>query len=218
MPHIVEFTGVPCCGKSTLSHKVANQLSENRNINEKQFDLSHGTNGTKRILAKLYRAAKYCMRHPARAIQARNMFQSIEGLINYYYIMDLCSCKEMVILEQGCCQMIMSLFEKEKPCEEKIEAIIKQMPFNELTTVVFVEASHNEIKDRAKHRPENDQPYFLNSVNIDEEIETAIMTLKMIKCAVDKRNIGTIVVENHTGEEDFAAQSIVVALEELENK
>jgi len=218
MPHIIEFTGVPCCGKSTLSHKVANQLSANRSINEKQFELSHDANRIKRSFAKLFRAIKYCMRNPVRAFQTRKDFQSIGRRINYYYIMDLCSCKETVVLEQGFCQIVMSLFEKEKPCEERIEEIINQMPLGEQDMVVFIEVTQNEIKDRMQKRPENDQPYFSNAVDIDEEIEKAIMTLRIIKRVVDKKNIRSIVVENHTGEEDIAVQSIVVALEEFEDK
>jgi hypothetical protein len=218
MPHIIEFTGVPCCGKSTLSHKVANQLSVRGNINENQFELSHDANRIKRSLAKFFRAVKYCTNKPVMAFRARKTFPTIGMLLNYYYIMDLCLCEETVVLEQGFCQLVMSLYEKEVPCEEKIEEIINRMPLSEQDIVVFIEVTPNEIKDRMKKRSDNDQPYFSDSPDIDEEIEKAIMALRIMKRIVDRRNIRSITVENHTGKEDIAVQSIMVALEELENK
>lgn len=218
MPHIIEFVGVPCCGKSTLSHKVVNQLSANKRINEKQFELSHNVNIIKRSWAKLFRAVNYCARNPVRAFKIRNIFPSIGRRINYYYIMDLCSCKETVVLEQGFCQIVMSLFEKEKPYEKRIEEILNQMPLGEQDMVVFIDVTQDEIKDRMKKRPQNDQPYFSNADDVDAEIEKSIMTLQIIKRVIEKKKIRSIVVENHSGEDNIAAQSIVAALEELEDK
>ena len=62
---VVEFVGLPGCGKSTVSHAVAEVLrGSGQQISERSFEIAHRLNDSPRRLAKLRLALRTVLLHP----------------------------------------------------------------------------------------------------------------------------------------------------------
>jgi ABC-type dipeptide/oligopeptide/nickel transport system ATPase component len=123
---LIEFLGLPGCGKSTLSHSVAEQLRrEGRAVNEATYILNHRRHKLERLLRKLGHLTDYAAHHPRvawsdiRAIQ-RTRQASLADLrnsgMNWLYVSSIVvsrpfrpSVGMITILDQGIAQAVWSI-------------------------------------------------------------------------------------------------------------
>lgn len=67
-PTVLDFFGLPGCGKSTVSHKLAESLrSDGYTVYEPSYNLDHNLSGIKRKLVKLWQYILYFLVHPVRS-------------------------------------------------------------------------------------------------------------------------------------------------------
>ena len=177
---IIEFTGVPCSGKSSVSHELFKKLSEeNLSACEKQYELSHNASGFKRIFLKLAACFLYCIMHPKASISYYRIIGSLGLWLNYIHLLSLSKNNGICILEQGYLQLIGSFFDNAEPDKEKAELLFKKL-MPELDIVqVFVSASRETVLKRANRR--NDKPFFLTSAAPEASLELSFKTSALLK-------------------------------------
>lgn len=120
---LIEFLGLPGCGKSTLSHSVAEQLRhEGLAVDEATYVLSHRRHKLARLRSKLVHLADYAAHHPRvawrhiRAIQ-RTRQASLADLrnsgMNWLFVSSISvsrpSERMIMILDQGIAQAVWSI-------------------------------------------------------------------------------------------------------------
>jgi thymidylate kinase len=120
---LIEFSGLPGAGKSTLSHLVACSLAQRGCVvREVTYGLDHNCGGFRRNLVKLTSVTTYLCRHP---LQARADIVCIlatkqvtwadirRSLFNWLYVASVMSKKRngklIVILDQGLAQALWSI-------------------------------------------------------------------------------------------------------------
>ncbi|UCE86394.1 MAG: AAA family ATPase [Deltaproteobacteria bacterium] len=94
---IAEFVGLPGCGKSAVSHAVAERLrGEHLQVSERSFELAHRMGATRRRLAKLRLAGRVGLKRPRAALSlmreiARCGQQSwLEGIAKTLDLLAIC--------------------------------------------------------------------------------------------------------------------------------
>ncbi len=193
---IIEFTGVPCSGKSDISHELAQMLGDQGvQVCQKQYELSHGGDPKKRALKKATVCLCYCLTHPKRAIRYYRMIGSMRNWLNYIYLLSHNCKKEVCILEQGYLQLIASFFDNNKADLNKMEFLMKSLVPKTDIVQVFVWASKETVLDRAASRA--DKPFFMG-----EEDPAAALDLAFASC----ENLKQIWCENK-GEAKFISVS-----------
>lgn len=176
---IIEFTGAPCCGKSTVSHKLAELLRMNGfSVEEPLYKISHLETKMKRVIIKLMRAVLYAIAHPKVAISAYH-YGSLKWCINYLYIRSISGRKKICILDQGLCQCIASLFENKFVNGDTVEECFSTLlPITLDRFQVFIMANSYNIMEKAAKR--TDTLYYTACENEAEAIENAVRTNLML--------------------------------------
>ena len=159
---IIEFTGVPCSGKSDVSHELAGLLrDQGYTVCEKQYVLSHSEKSIKRILAKLTACFLFCIRHPKRS---RSYYRSIGDMklwMNYIYLIAHRCKKDICILEQGYLQFVGSFFDNAELDTQRMDSLFNSLvPQNEMVQI-FVSATKETVFERAASR--EDKPFFMSA-------------------------------------------------------
>ena len=79
MTVFLEFYGLPGCGKSTISHLVAEELrKQGKIVNEPTYDLDHKYSAGKRKTIKLLKLIQYAITHPRSYSRLRQLIKANE--------------------------------------------------------------------------------------------------------------------------------------------
>ena len=177
---IIEFTGVPCSGKSDISHEFAEILRKKGfSVCENQYELSHGENSKKRAVKKAVACILYCIRHPKRAFAFYRLIGSVTCWMNYVYLLSHNCKKEICILEQGYLQLIGSFFDNAEPDAGKMDLLFKSLVPKKDIVSVFVSLSKETILKRVSMR--KDKPFFAQSNSPDAALDYALETNEQLK-------------------------------------
>ena len=111
----IEFTGVPCSGKSTISHNLAIKLGElGYDVVEIPYRLAHHYTFSRRIFIRLLFVFLFLMNHPIKFITNVLLIKaSVINKFNICYIQGIYCLKnknKIFILDQGLGQGLLSIF------------------------------------------------------------------------------------------------------------
>ena len=181
---IIEFTGVPCSGKSDVSHELAKILREQGfSVCEKQYELSHSGNSKNRIITKIASCFLYGLKHPKKTIDYYFSIGSVRLWMNYIYLLSH-NCKSKIcILEQGYLQFIGSFFDNIEINAQEADLLFKKLMPQADVIQVFVSASKETVLNRAKSR--EDKPFFMQTEAPEAALDYAFIaseTLNKIWC------------------------------------
>lgn len=137
---IIDFFGLPGCGKSTISHELAKKLRNNGNIvAEPTYDLDHGNSAGKRKLYKIFCAINYTICHP---INAKRLFSVIRkcgnGLSDSYKlsitilsrISMINNADNITVLDEGLTQMAISI------CQNSDNTVCLQAAYDAIARLI----------------------------------------------------------------------------------
>lgn len=213
MSRIIEFVGVPCCGKSTLAHYVAKELK----YDETQYIYSHIESSTKRIVLKLFCTCVFVLTHPMKSALFIIKGLSPAFFINFAFIKWVCL-KKNIVLEQGYCQLVMSFFEqKTLITSKKITEIVDLiLPKTDDILVVFVDVSIQNIKNRIKMRKINDLPKFSKNDDIDSNIKSMQYCLNLMEFILKKKkNTAVFHIQNDRALTDTVKKQILDSIKKM---
>ena len=197
---IIEFTGVPCCGKSAVSHELAKLLRDHGySVCEKQYEVSHNTNSAVRAFKKLLSCFGYCLKHPKKALSDYRFIGSKRLWLNDMYMRSHKCKQDVCILEQGYLQLVGSFFDGQKPDAEKMKILLNRVvPENEIVQV-FVAASQETVLERANAR--QDKPFFMQAEQPEKALEQVFATVEMLGQVwrANRGEAGAITVWNEQG-------------------
>jgi thymidylate kinase len=120
-PIVIDFLGLPGCGKSTVSSLVASELRmKGFNVSEKVYSIGNQLSLGRRYAVKLSYATGLALSHPRTAIElvkqcAPNMFRSksemLKQQINVFYVLETIrrEKKAICVADQGIAQAVASL-------------------------------------------------------------------------------------------------------------
>jgi len=206
----IEFTGAPCCGKSTVSWLLAELISEQGTAVKKiPYTLSHEASKGKRAFVKGFRAAGYFIRYPKKSLIARRVGSSSGWWLNYLFVSSCHSNREINILEQGICQCIASLFEGRTTTRKELADTIDKLGIDGKNMLqVFIIADENEIAARAASR--DDKSYYQDTGDTNGAICASIATNSMLaEVWEEKFGIDScVIVRNADGDGKEAAWMI----------
>lgn len=177
---IIEFTGVPCSGKSDISHYLAKCLREEGfSVCENQYELSHNSNAKKRALKKITACLGYGLKHPKSALDAYRQTGSVSCWMNYIYLLTNKCKKDFCILEQGYLQLVGSYFDSQQPDAQKMDALFKALVPDADMIQVFVSASKETVLSRANARP--DKPFFMQTADPEKALDNSLATADALR-------------------------------------
>ena len=176
---IIEFTGVPCSGKSDISHELADLLrDQGYTVCEKQYVLSHSKKSIKRILAKLTACFIFCIKHPKRCIACYRLIGSVRCWLNYINLIAHRCKKDICILEQGYLQFVGSLFDNAKPEAQRMELYFKELMPQTDVVQIFVSATKETVLERAASR--EDKPFFMHAEDPEKALDCAFASCEAL--------------------------------------
>lgn len=138
----IDFYGLPGCGKSTISHLLANELRKDFKVVEPSYDMDHSHSAVDRLLRKSIETLWLLLRYPKTFY---SLFRLIEGcgfrcwkkefyinLLNISYKVNSLKKKSAhyIVFDQGLWQSVVSLFYMKENKEDVIVA------YNKLLTIV----------------------------------------------------------------------------------
>lgn len=172
---IIEFTGAPCCGKSAVSHKLAEMLrADGFSVEEPSYRSSHSASKIKRMLIKVVHAFSFAITRPLIAVSARRC-GSPGWCLNYLYIRSFSGKKKICILDQGLCQCVASLFDDKSADGEKVDELFAALlPAEPDRCQAFIHAGADRITERMLKR--EDAPYYASTGNVTGAIANSINT------------------------------------------
>jgi len=177
---IIEFTGVPCSGKSDISHELAKLLREaGFSVCEHQYELSHSANSKKRALTKAAACLSYCLKHPKGAIGAYRQIGSVGCWMNYIFLLSNRCKKDFCILEQGYLQLIGSLFDNLDPDAETMDRLFKVLVPQEDIVQVFITATRETVLARANTRA--DKPFYVQADSPEAALDRSFATAQLLQ-------------------------------------
>jgi len=177
---IIEFTGVPCSGKSDISHELAKLLrGAGFSVCEYQYELSHSANSKKRALTKAAACLSYCLTHPKRAIDSYRQIRSVGCWMNYIFLLSNRCKKDFCILEQGYLQLIGSLFDNTAPDAERMDRLIKALVPQEDIVQVFISATKETVLARANAR--SDKPFYVQADSPEAALDRSFATAQLLQ-------------------------------------
>lgn len=177
---IIEFLGVPCSGKSQISHELAALIRESgKSVCEKQYELSHTQKQYTRVISKILKTIKMCVLHPCTSYRLLKKFGNKRCWINYLDILGTTANDDVLIFEQGLCQCIGSLFDNQKTDETGIRNLLDEiLPEQADRALVFVSIDKSVLTKRMDLR--EDKPFYLNSDDVSAAIDGSINTAKIL--------------------------------------
>ena len=195
---IIEFLGVPCAGKSQISHELGAIMEDNGiSICERQYELSHTESKYVRALSKILKTMKMCVLHPCTSFHCFKTLRNISCWLNYMDILGTATDKNVLIFEQGLCQCIGSLFDNEKSDEDTIQKIYDTILPNQSDRIVVCVSLEKAVLIKRMEMRE-DKPFYYSSGDVSITLDNSINTVKMLrdcwkskygeKCLVDVSN------------------------------
>jgi shikimate kinase len=181
---IIEFTGVPCCGKSDISHELSKLLRDKGySVCENQYKVSHGKNTIIRVLTKFSSCLIYSLKHPKNSLHYYRVLGSKRLWVNYIYLLSHKCKSDICILEQGYLQLIGSFFDGIETDVEKMAMLFEKIIPQTDILQVFVSVSRETVLKRANIR--EDKPFFMRTKNLTTALENVFSAeekLKQIWC------------------------------------
>lgn len=169
---IIEFTGVPCSGKSDISHELAVILREQGySVCEKQYELSRSGKSENRMIAKIAACFWYGLRHPLKTVGYYRLIGSFRRWVYYIYLRSHHCKSQVCILEQGFLQFVGSCFENSEADTEKMDLLFEKLIPSAQMIQVFVTASKETVCNRAQNR--EDKPFFLQAEDPERALSYA---------------------------------------------
>lgn len=192
----IEFYGLPGCGKSTISHKVAEQLRyEGFNIIEPSYDILYGNSKFVRLVKKIIYSIRLLFKNKKiyknlKELVKKNDYKELEvykqlaNLAYKIYIYNY-SQKAIYIWDEGIVQSAISLstLNEVRP-NENYKNILKICGKNSMKLKILIEVEPRLSIKRLKERDnKHARVEFLN----DKEKE--LMLKKIEKCIKDIENV-----------------------------
>ncbi len=207
---IIEFVGVPCSGKSRISHDLSEFIKgNNMRVCEKQYEMSHGANRIRRSTLKLLIALKECICHPCSSVRALSEIEDKVVWVNFLYVVGITKKNDFCILEQGLGQCVSSLYNGRNGEFNLIFNKINNLFPEKLDrTYVFIDVLPETIIKRMNMRSSGDDPFYCEHSNQEDFIESAIATVMKIKRVI-KEKYGEDSVISIDNNEENSVQSIV---------
>lgn len=203
---IIEFTGVPCSGKSDISHELAVLLRNNGySVCEKQYELSHTKESKIRAIQKAISGLSYGLKHPRKSLKLFRLMGSVKHWLNYTYLLSHRCKEEICILEQGYLQLIASFFDNCEPNEKKMEYLFENLIPNTDIIQCFVLVSKGTVLERAKAR--EDKPFFIQSNTPETSLDFSLATNKMLQ-TLWSQNMGSANFISVSNEKDDAQYEV----------
>ena len=177
---IIEFLGLPCSGKSQISHELAALIREyGKSVCEKQYELSHMQKPHKRVISKILKTIKMCILHPCTSYRLLKKLGNKRCWINYLDIFGTTARADVLIFEQGLCQCIGSLYDNKKIDEARIRNLLHEiLPKQSDRILVFVSIDKSVLIKRMAAR--EDKPFYLSSDDISAAIDGSMNTVNIL--------------------------------------
>ncbi len=217
---IIEFTGIPCSGKSDISHRLGALLYRGgASVAQEQYILSHRCSKSKRIFLKLLTAIQECIRHPYRSYRALSYINDKTVWFNYLYVAGFRSKCDYVIFEQGICQCICSMFEGNAHQVDSVANLVDNLlPQNPDRLFVFVDVSPETVERRAQLRAENDRPFYVSSREDHHAVEMAIAVTGLLKRILQNRYGNEQVVSVNNDAENKSQDATELILNHIKSR
>lgn len=164
----LEFYGLPGCGKSTISHLVANRLrKKGKRVLEPTYDIDHKYSKFIRRIKKIYNALVFCVVFPHYTTSLTNVikqngykgkelisqFINISHKIQIYHF----ARADYIVFDEGIVQSSISLTQTNKCTVDSINnlnSLLQMCPNRKIKSIdvrVSIEDALNRITKRTKH-------------------------------------------------------------------
>lgn len=180
---IIEFFGHPGAGKSTISHKLAQELRHSgQKVSEPSYTLVTDLHLIPSLLIRLTKMSNQIIKQPRQSYcSILNIWNSDQKSVNnllrttYYHLFTMAEYnridmnKNIHIFDQGLIQSVWSILLTGE-VEVKLNQFIKNFPsIRSNWVVVVVNASEEVIRDRLRQR-------FFNTtrINVEEELKESL--------------------------------------------
>lgn len=214
VPIIIDFFGVPGCGKSTISHELYNDLNKkNYRVIEPTYDLDHNANTYYRKLVKGIYSIIFCMRHPYVSWNmAKKVYQNdyflfngfFSQIINLLYKLEIIygTNSDYIIFDEGIFQTSISLAINTNNKDIVIENcnyIMKSTKRKVVYHHIYIDTDISIVEERLLSRQKKDSRVDAEK-NKDKQKELLMENFKL--CERLKNN-NSIVID---GEKDIGLQ------------
>lgn len=174
---IIEFTGAPCSGKSTIAHELYNLLTKRgERVSEDSYRLNNKTDTRSRIIKKIFCLIRIFTFRPAVSIRILLMSLTFRTKVNLLLIFSYLCKKGLAILDQGLCQCLYNEFNDNAVAfnSNRFIHLLKNIRLDNYTIIqVYVEADKRSIMMRSGSRT--------NENNVKCGIDTEIKIVEAIK-------------------------------------
>lgn len=192
----LDFYGLPGSGKSTLSHLLAQKLSENIEVCEPSFSMDHGFSFKQRLFKKICGLVKTLLRHPLTFFKVVKIVRGFGFCFFksdfYIHLLNICykvyALKNIrthfLVFDQGLLQSAMSLFyrRENKSDFEKIYHQLTNLANPSIHYLnIYVQADIKTVMKRMKYRQTNiSRVQLLSEQEQIKELNDQLSLLKMI--------------------------------------
>ena len=161
----LEFYGLPGCGKSTISHIVADELRKyGKNVDEPTFDTDHKYCESIRKVIKLAKLVRYAFVHPQKYIVLKKLIQDnghrgidvlsqTSNIAHKLWVYEHGKA-DYVIFDEGLTQSAISMVKDGRNCsgnEQTLYDFCKGCLIKKFYIKVTVETALERILNRDKH-------------------------------------------------------------------
>ena len=216
----LEFYGLPGCGKSTISHLVAEELRKQGNkVIEPTYVSDHLYSVNKRKYVKLLKLVSYFVIRPKNYIKLMQLVKS-NGYRGSEVISHAANIVpklweyektngDYVIFDEGLTQSAISLCRGSQNITEneaELYALCRNRPIRKFYINVDRETALERMKSRSKHDSR------IEKINDEEEKQKALQRLEILCNAIEEYSM----VSDLTGDTDSAVKIIIDYLEDRE--
>jgi len=161
----LEFYGLPGCGKSTISHLVAEELrKQGKKVIEPTYDLDHKYSAGKRKVLKFLKLLRFAAGHPCKCWKLRKLIKAngYSGLEVISHAANITpklwiyekSKEDFVIFDEGLTQSAISLCQGERSSVEnevELYSLCKKRNVRKLYIKIDIETALRRMVGRDKH-------------------------------------------------------------------
>ena len=225
---IIDFYGIPGCGKSTVSHILAELYRRNGNsVSEPTYELDHDNSAISRKVKKLLIAATWPLLHPKKAycifaILLRNKLHFYEVLsemmsiiVKAYYVEKAKQYSNM-IFDEGLTQSVISFPNIDvKQVGEELQ-LLENTIYDVDTVVyrVYIKVNIETAFSRMKHRLTND-----SRVEKEKSLKKRIEMMNNYQERCDSVNLDNcFVIIGNDGSAEIIAYDVMTKLKVGENQ
>jgi hypothetical protein len=181
---IIEFFGVPCCGKSTYSHELAESIRQTtKNVFEIPYEISHNRGRIIRVAKKSLFGINFILRHPNKALRVLCLKEVRTAIrINLLFIFGCAmNPRELYVHDQGVVQSIAAVFDGRNAKPQTVLKLIELLGKDYHVKLIYIRVSPKTVIARSGMRPKRDKPFFYSETgNMCKTIEQCISTTDAI--------------------------------------